>query len=143
MLPDAVWNRHANPKSGWTRLLAYPVLVAAVYARNVPLLGATIAFLVVNPLLFPEPDPEEGDWMTDAVRAEQWWTETDRPLVGLGFPQVLNLLLVPVFAYNLIAAVRRRPVATVVTTVATMALKLWFVAELVVRYRVRGGPDST
>ncbi|MFC6719508.1 DUF6653 family protein [Natrialbaceae archaeon GCM10025810] len=133
MLPDEVWARHSNPKSGWTRLLAYPALIYAVYARSWRLLGATLAFLAVNPFVFPEPKTEPDDWMYRVVRAEQRWSEAGRPFVGVGFPQVINLIQVPVFAYNVYSAVRRRPVRTIVSTAATMALKLWFVDELVKR----------
>ena len=133
VLPDDAWARHSNPKSGWSRLLAYPVLIVAIYARDRRLLAGTLAFLAVNPVLFPAPDAESDAWMARVVRAERRWTDAGNPLFGLGFPQVLNLLQVPVFAYNLYAAARRRPVGTVLATAATMALKLWFVNELVKR----------
>ena len=131
MLPDDAWARHSNPWSGWTRLLAYPVLILAVYARDRWLFAGTLGFLAVNPVLFAEPETESDAWMSRVVWAEWRWTDAGEPLFGLGFPQVLNLLQVPVFCYNVYAAVRRRPVATVVATAATMALKLWFVNELV------------
>lgn len=133
MLPETVWRRHSNPKSGWSRLLSYPLLVLALYTRKAWLLGATLAFVVLNPILFAEPETEPDDWMYRVVRAEREWTEAGNPLLGLGFPQVLNLLQIPVFCYNVYAAYRRYPVRTVLSTVATMALKLWFVAELVDR----------
>ncbi|WP_265109797.1 DUF6653 family protein [Halosolutus halophilus] len=141
MLPESVWDRHANPNSGWSRLATYPVLVFALYARKWWLLALTGLFVLVNPILFPEPDPETAtdDWMFRVVRAEQQWTDDGNPLLGLGFPQVLNLVQVPVFCYNLYAAYRRQPVRTLLATIATMGLKLWFVAELVDRY----APDGT
>ncbi|MDF9747020.1 DUF6653 family protein [Natrinema salsiterrestre] len=142
MLPDFVWDRHSNPKSGWTRLLAYPVLIAAGFTRRWRLLALTVAFLVCNPLLFPEPESESDDWMHTVVRAEQQWSDRGRPFIGLGFPQILNLLQLPVFASNIYAVYERRPVATVVTTAATMGLKLWFVAELVRRYDPADGSTS-
>lgn len=131
MLPDDAWARHSNPRSGWTRLLAYPVLIVAIYARDRRLLAGTLGFLAVNPVLFSEPEAETDAWMSRVVRAEQCWTDAGNPLFGLGFPQVLNLLQVPVFAYNVYVAVKRRPVETAVATAGTMALKLWFVNELV------------
>ncbi|WP_101294089.1 DUF6653 family protein [Halegenticoccus soli] len=134
ILTDDFWNRHSNPKSGWTRLLSYPVLVFAVYARKWPLLGLTILYLAVNPVLFPAPEEESGDWMYRGVKAEQLWISEGRSVMGFGFPQVLNVAAVPVFLYGLYAAYRRKPVTTVACTVATMALKLWFVNELI-RYR--------
>lgn len=133
MLPESVWRRHSNPKSGWSRLLSYPVLVFALYARKPRLLGATAAFVALNPVLFPEPESEPGDWMYRVVRAEEEWTAAGNPLVGLGYPQVLNLVQIPVFCYNVYAAYRRYPARTLLSTAATMALKLWFVSELVGR----------
>ncbi|WP_226479220.1 hypothetical protein [Natrinema amylolyticum] len=47
---------------------------------------------------------------------------------------MLNLVQLPVFAYNVSVVYERRPIATIVATAATMGLKLWFVAELVRRY---------
>ncbi|SDJ35858.1 DUF6653 family protein [Natronorubrum texcoconense] len=133
VLPETVWDRHSNPKSGWSRLLSYPVLIVALYARNWRLLGATCVFLLINPILFPAPESDSKAWMSRVVRAEQEWTDAGNPLVGLGFPQVLNLVQIPVFCYNVYAAYRRYPFRTAVFTVATMILKLWFVAELVER----------
>lgn len=138
MLPQRVWSRHANPKSGWTRLAAYPLLVYAVYARSNRLLAAVVAFLAINPFLFPAPETEPDDWMYRAVRAEEWWSDQGRPFVGVGYPQVLSLFGLLAFSCNLYAARKRRPVATVIATVATMGLKLWFVDELVRRHEAAG-----
>ena len=98
--------------------------------------------LAVTPVLFPEPETERDAWMSRVVRAEQRWTEAGQPLFGLGFPQVLNLLQVPVFCYNVYAAVRRRSVVTVAATAATMALKLWFAGELVTRTEAATPTDA-
>ncbi|MFC7157399.1 hypothetical protein ACFQPA_18380 [Halomarina halobia] len=51
--------------------------------------------------------------------------------MGCTFPQLLNTLTVPVFVYGLYAAYTRKPVRTAVCTAAVMALKPWFVAELI------------
>ena len=59
--PDRFWDRHSNPKSGWTRLLATPVLVFAIYGRKWLLAGLTVLFIAVNPILFPEPDEAATD----------------------------------------------------------------------------------
>lgn len=131
MLPENVWNRHSNPKSGWSRLASYPILVFALYARNWRLFGATAVFVLLNPILFPEPESESDEWMSRVVRAEQAWTDAGKPLVGFDFPQVLNLVQIPVFCYNIYAAYRRYPTRTLLATIATMALKLRFVAALV------------
>jgi hypothetical protein len=135
VLPDSVWDRHANPLSGWTRLLATPVLLAAIYRRNPRLLLATVAFLVVNPLLFPEPDEGQHEaFMYRVVRGEEAWAASGRSLFGLDYPQLLNVLNVGTSLYALYAAVKRDAPGTAFGTAATMALKLWFVAELVQWY---------
>jgi hypothetical protein len=134
MLPDTVWRRHSNPKSGWTRLLAYPALILGIYTRKWLALGVTLVFVAVNPVLFSEPEEEPDDWMYRGVLAERQWSERGKPFVGLGFPQVISLLQIGAFAGNLYAAYKRKPLATALGTVVTMALKLWFVNELIKRY---------
>jgi hypothetical protein len=134
MLPDTAWERHSNPKSGWTRLLAYPALIVGIYTRKWVVLGATLLFIAVNPILFPAPEEEPDDWMYRGVLAERQWSERGKPFVGLGFPQVLSLVQSVAFLANIYAAYKRKPLATAAGTVATMALKLWFVNELIKRY---------
>ena len=129
-LADVFWTRHASPWSSGTRILATPVLMYAIYARKRRLLLATLAFVAVNPVLFPEPARTDR-WLSRIVLAEREWTEAGNGTVGLGYPNVLNLLNVPASLLAVYAAVRRRPVATVLATAAAMALKLWWVDAIV------------
>lgn len=144
-LPETVWNRHSNPRSGWSRLAVTPVFVYALYARRWKLLAVTVVFLVVNPVLFREPEEvPETDFMYRAVRGEELWLEEGRPLFGFDYPAVLNVFSAAGSAYALWSALRRRPVGTAVGTVVLMAAKLGFVKELgdhfetVQREQVRG-----
>jgi len=130
---ECFWNRHANPASGWSRVPTGPVLVYAIYARNWRLLAVTVAFVVVNPVLFPASDPAEEDspgWMSRGVRGEQSWLQgADARRANL-----LNVVNVPVFGYALYAAVRRWPARTAIFTALGMALKLAFVNEMAKLY---------
>lgn len=105
----------------------------AIYARNWKLLAATVAFVVVNPVLFPAPDPEtEGDegWMTKGVRGEQLWLHG----ADAGRANLLNVANVPVFVLALLSAIQRRPARTAILTALSMALKLTFVNEMAKLY---------
>jgi hypothetical protein len=124
------WERHANPKSGWSRTLTLPAIVYAVHTRRWRLLAAAVAFTVLNPLLFPKPDDAEA-WMTKVVLAERHWRESgDDP----GTLHVLNVANVPVTLYAVYAAYRRDTGAATVATALSMTLKFAFVAALVRRY---------
>ncbi|SMO84693.1 DUF6653 family protein [Halorubrum cibi] len=133
-ISDVLWRRHANPKSGWSRLLVTPVLLYAVYRRSGKIAALALAFTAVNPVLFSPPADDDA-WMTRVVLAERWWIdERGEAVLSRSYPAVLNLLNLPVFAYALLAAYRKRPVRTAVAGLASMFLKLRFVAELVRRY---------
>ncbi|WP_227376980.1 DUF6653 family protein [Haladaptatus halobius] len=127
------WERHSNPKSGWTRALSYPVLMAALYRHDWKLLGATILFVAVNPVLFAKPDPEKAkdSWMYRGVLGEQLWLERGDKR---GYPNVLNALNVPVFLYGLYVAYRQKPRATALCALLSAGLKLRFVGEMVRYY---------
>lgn len=141
-LRDAFWARHASPWSSGTRILATPVLVYAIYARNRRLLVATLAFVAVNPVLFPRPARTDR-WLSRIVLAEREWIEAGNGTTGLSYPNVLNLLNVPASLLAIYGAVRRRPLATLFGTAAAMALKLWWVDAIVRLTGVTGeGPED-
>ncbi|MFC4450873.1 DUF6653 family protein [Halorussus aquaticus] len=133
------WDRHANPASGWSRVPTGPLLVYAIYARNWRLLAATVAFVAVNPVLFPEPDPDADEgWMTKGVRGERLWVRG----ADAGRANLLNVANAPVFLYALYSAVRRRPGRTGLFTALTMALKLAFVDRMAKLYERESGRDE-
>lgn len=124
------WERHANPWSGWSRTLTLPALLWAVYHRNWRALAATVAFTVVNPVLFPEPADADA-WMTKVVLAERRWRETGDDLGSLQFLNIANAL-VTLYAFS--AAYRRNVGGATVGGSLAMTLKFAFVAALVRRY---------
>lgn len=133
-LEETMWRRHANPKSGWTRLPTGALLVYAVYRRDVRLFVVTLAWTAVNPFLFPPPD-EEDAWMTRAVRAEQWWIyEEGNATVGADYPNVCNAVGALGFCVALYAAWRRHRTVAALGAVASVAFKLWWLRVLVRRY---------
>lgn len=131
---ETMWNRHANPKSGWSRLLSVPVIITATYFRKWWLVGLTALFLAINPVLFSEPTEESDDWMYKVVRAEQRWTNDGNRFLGVGYPQILNTLSVPAMLYGLYAAYKQRPIQTVVFTVTSQGLNQLCMKEIIDHY---------
>ena len=139
-LRDAFWARHANPWSGWSRVALSPVLVYSIYRRNWRLLAASLVFTAVTPVLFPRP-ARTDNWMSRGVLAEREWIEAGNGTVDLSYPNLLNLLSAPAWLFALVSALRRRPVRTVLATTTAMALKLYWIDEIVRRTGVTGeGP---
>ena len=124
------WERHANPRSGWSRTVTLPAMVYAVHERRWRLLAAALAFTALNPLLFPKPDDADA-WMTKVVLAERRWRESGDDLGALG---LLNAANVPVTLYAFYAAYRRDTGGATVATALSITLKFAFVAALVRRY---------
>ncbi|POG54749.1 DUF6653 family protein [Haloferax marisrubri] len=140
-LEATFWERHANPWSVGTRILVYPVLMYAVYRRDRRLFLAALAFTAVNPVLFPRP-ARTDTYLSRIVLAEREWLDAERGTMGLDYPNVLNVLNVPVTLYAFVSAIRRRPVGTLLGTLGVMALKLWWVDAIVKETGVTGrGPD--
>ena len=128
------WERHSNPKSGWSRVLVVPLLLYGVYHRNWRLTATAIAFTVVNPFVFSPPEDDDA-WMTRVVLAERWWTkDRGESVLSASYPNLLNLLNVPVTGYAFVSACRKRPLRAALGGLASMVLKLWYVGSLVRRY---------
>jgi hypothetical protein len=74
------WIRHANPTSVWTRFAILPVLAVAIWSYDwigwwslMPT-GLVLVFLMINPLLFPEPSSTRH-WASKAVLGERIWAD--------------------------------------------------------------------
>lgn len=124
------WRRHANPKSGWSRLLATPLLLLAVYRRDRRLLVLALLYVLLNPVAFPPPTDDRA-WMTRGVLGERvWLRHGPRPR----WVSALNALSGVPFLYALVAAYRRQPGRAAVAATLAGALKLAFVAWCVRLY---------
>ena len=80
-LDDERWARHANPWSGWTRmLLGLPLLCLAIWSRVwldwwaiVPI-AAVGLWLFLNPRMH-SPAKDDRSWISKAVFGERLWTQ--------------------------------------------------------------------
>ena len=136
-LERAVWERHANPKSGWSRVVLGLFVPVALYRRDWKLLGVVIVGLGMDPVAFSRPDPDADAWMTRGVRAERWWIERGNGLFDLGWPNVLNVANLPLYAYALYAAYRRRPVRATVAYALSTGCKFAWIEAIARRYDAR------
>ncbi|WP_245998381.1 DUF6653 family protein [Halalkalicoccus subterraneus] len=135
-MSKGAWSRHTNPWSGATRMLGGAALLFALYRHSWKALGATVAFLILNPILFSEPE-DTDNWLSEGVLGEEAWIADDNSMFGTGYPELLNVLNVPLYLYTLYAAYRQYPVRTFVGFVVTFVLKIAFVDAMGRYYRVR------
>lgn len=142
-LDEEVWRRHANPWSVWTRFTALPLLIVAVWSRAwlgwwalVPV-GAALAWIWVNPRVFPPPASFDS-WASKGVFGERLWMNRDNVAVPVHHKIVPNVL-VGVSALGLGIAVWGVVTFGVWPTVfgATLSIvaKLWFVDRMVWLYQ--------
>jgi hypothetical protein len=148
-MTDAVWERHANPWSGWSRVPVLPLLALAIWARVwigwgclLPV-AALLVWTWINPRAFPPPAHTEA-WMTRAVLGERVYLNdrsvpipdhhrpvlrvlTWAPLAGL-VPMVWGLVMLD-------------PWAAALGTALVVLLKLWFLDRMVWLWEeMRGHP---
>ncbi|ADJ13807.1 hypothetical protein C497_17247 [Halalkalicoccus jeotgali B3] len=115
-------------------MLAGATLLLALYRHAWKRLGAVIAFLVLNPVLFPEPERTDN-WLSEGVLGERAWIADGNPMFGTRYPAILNAVNVPLYCYTLYAAYRQYPVRTLAGFCLTFALKMLFVDAMGRYYR--------
>lgn len=132
----AVFARHSNPWSAWSRWATTPLVMVPVWTRRLPHAAAVAAWFAINPVIFPKPAHDRA-WATRAMLGEEQWLVDRRKDAGLA----VNTVATAAGVTALIAARRRRPVLAATATAAQMALLLVY-WELMARYFDRHERDT-
>jgi hypothetical protein len=134
----AIFARHCNPWSAWTRWASTPLTLLPIWTRRRDHAVLLALWLAVNPFVFGKPATEHA-WSTRAMLGEEQWI-SDRPRDA---PLVVSALTSVVWLLGVIAARRHRLRPAALAAVAQMSLTLLY-WEQMVRYfereRAWGGP---
>lgn len=125
---DWFWARHANPLSGWTRVLSMPLIGIGLYLQDFRILGLSALWLIVNPFLFPAPR-NIRNWMSRGTLGEQLYYRDGRKLKR-DLPTLLNLLNIPAFAVFLWFGWCQELVPLILSGLLVMVLKFWFLDRM-------------
>ncbi|MFG1620483.1 DUF6653 family protein [Kribbella sp. NPDC049227] len=141
------WMRHANPVSVWTRFAVLPLLAISVWSRDwigwwsLILIGLSLVFMVVNPVLFPAPSSTRH-WTSKAMFGERIWADRNSveipdqfrlsrtPNVTYGF-QVFGMALL---TYGLVVLGPPGLIAAVAGLVIVQCAKAWCLDRMVLLF---------
>lgn len=132
-LGEDFWARHTNPWSGYTRLPMGPLLLLGLYRRDWRIVGLTLLYVVINPILFPEPDTKDA-WISRSVLGEQLWLEEGHRVFEASIPGVLNILNAIAYFYGLYGAYKRNLRMTALGGGVALTYKLMYLHVLVNYY---------
>ncbi|MEB3033150.1 DUF6653 family protein [[Mycobacterium] nativiensis] len=124
----AVFARHANPWSAWTRWATTPLILVPVWRRSWRDAGWVSVWFALNPVIFGKP-ADDSAWSTRAMLGEEQWIMARPRDAAL----LVNLAGGAATAIALLNARRRRLGPTVIATAVAMALTMGYWA-LMVRY---------
>lgn len=128
----AVFARHSNPWSAWSRWASTPLLLVPVWRRSRRDAVLVGAWMALNPVVFPPP-VDDSAWATRAVLGEEQWL-AGRP-VDLAL--AVDAAALVSGACAIVAAGRRRAGPALVATAVEMALLMAY-WELMARRYHRG-----
>lgn len=129
----AVFARHSNPWSAWTRWASAPLTLLPVWRRSWRDAALVGAWMAINPVVFGKPATNER-WSTRAILGEEQWI-SDRPM---DTAMAVDAAATAAGIGAMIAARQRRAVPAAVATAALMSLLMVY-WELMARYHDRNG----
>jgi len=122
----AIFARHSNPWSAWTRWASTPLTLVPVWTRRRSHAVVIGLWLAVNPFIFGKP-ADQRNWATRAMLGEEQWI-TERPKDAAA---AVSGVTAVVAVSAIIAARRRRPVPAAVATALQMALTMVYWKQMV------------
>lgn len=97
------------------------------------MVGLTLLYVVINPVLFPEPETKDA-WISRSVLGEQLWLDEGHDVFEASLPGVLNLLNAVAYFYGLYGAYKRDPRVTALGGGVAITCKLVYLQLLVKDY---------
>jgi hypothetical protein len=113
----AVFARHSNPWSAWTRWASAPLLLVPVWRRSWRDAALVGVWMAVNPVVFNKPAHERA-WATRAILGEEQWI-AERPM---DTAMAVDVAATASVLVALVAAHRRRPVPAAAAMALAMGL---------------------
>jgi hypothetical protein len=127
----AMFARHANPWSAWSRWASTPLVLLPVWTRRRSHALVIAIWFALNPVIFPHIS-DERSWATRAMLGEELWISR-RPRDSAAAVSAVTSLVAIV---ALVGARCRRAVPAAVATATQMVLTLVYWQQMV-RYRER------
>ena len=124
----AVFERHSNPWSAWTRWASAPLVLVPVWRRSGRDAALVGAWMAANPVVFGRPSHERA-WATRAVLGEELWIAEPRMDAGWG----VTVAATAAGLAAIVAARRRRAVPAAAATALEMTLLIAY-WELMARH---------
>lgn len=138
-MKEAIWERHANPASVYTRYSGLPLLALAIFSRQwidfwslLPI-AATIVWIWLNPRVFPKPRSTRN-WASKAVLGERVWLNRSAVPIPAGHRRAAFWLVVLNGAATLMTAmglVLLEPSMTLAGIAGVILAKTWFLDRMV------------
>jgi hypothetical protein len=120
-LTRKVFEHHSNSWSAWTRLLSVPLVFVPFWTRSWKHASLVGAWLLLNPVVFLEPE-DDSAWATRAMLGEEMWI-AERPLDRA---MAVNAAASAFGIGGVLASLKRRPLPTALCTVSEVALLLLY-----------------
>jgi hypothetical protein len=124
----AVFARHSNPWSAWTRWASAPLILVPLWRRSWRDAALVGVWMAVNPVMFGKPAHERA-WATRAVLGEEQWI-AERPM---DTAMAVDVAATVAGLLAMVAAHRRRALPAAAATALEMGLLMAY-WELMTRY---------
>jgi hypothetical protein len=122
----AIFARHCNPWSAWTRWASTPLTLVPVWTRRWSHALPIALWFAVNPLVFGRPAHERA-WSTRAMLGEELWISR-RPRDAA---MLVSAVTSAAALTAIVAARRRRLMPAAIATAVQMALTLVYWHQMV------------
>ncbi len=139
MVKRAVFARHSNPWSMWTRWASTPLMLVPAWRRSRRDAALVGLWMAVNPVVFRKPADDRA-WATRVALGEEQWID-ERPM---DTAMAVNVAATAALLAAMVAAYQRRGVVAVAAIALEMVLLMVY-WELMARYydrRVRASRPS-
>lgn len=128
-LKRAVFARHSNPLSAWSRWASIPLIAAPFWTRSKPVSILVTGWMLVNPVIFPEPRTRSA-WATRAMLGEEEWSSRPRR----DRATAVNVATTAAMAALVLGGRRRSWRIVVPAAGVQMGLVMWFWKLMADRY---------